>query len=72
VYVYTRAAATWSQRSYVKATNTDEGDAFGVVAISGATLAVGAVGESSVVTGINGNQSNNSAPSSGAVYVFDL
>jgi hypothetical protein len=62
----------WSQRAYVKATNTDAADTFGAVAISGATLAVGAAGESSVATGIDGNQSNNTAPSSGAVYVFDL
>ena len=72
VYVYTRSGLTWSQSAYVKATNTDAGDAFGAVAISGATLAVGAAGESSVVTGINGSQSNNTAPSSGAVYMFDL
>lgn len=72
VYVYTRSSLTWSQRAYVKATNTDAADTFGAVAISGATLAVGAAGESSIATGINGNQSNNTAPSSGAVYVFDL
>jgi hypothetical protein len=72
VYVYKRSGLTWSQSAYVKATNTDAADTFGAVAISGATLAVGAAGESSVVTGINGSQSNNTAPSSGAVYVFDL
>ena len=72
VYVYARTGTTWSQRAYVKATNTDAADAFGTIAISGQTLAVGAIGESSSATGINGNQSNNSAPSSGAVYVFDL
>jgi hypothetical protein len=72
VYVYTRTGTTWSQRAYVKATNTDAGDTFGTVAISGATLAVGAVGEDSAARGINANQNDNSAQSSGAVYVFDL
>ena len=33
---------------------------------------VGAVGEDSAARGINANQNDNSAQSSGAVYVFDL
>lgn len=36
----------------------------------GDTLAVGAVGESSSSTGVNGDQGDNSAEGSGAVYVF--
>jgi hypothetical protein len=40
------------------------------VAVSGDTVVVGACGESSNATGVNGNQSNNSALSSGAAYVF--
>src|SRR5262249_55608214 len=40
------------------------------VAISGETVVIGAVYESSNATGINGNQSDNSAWHSGAVYVF--
>ena len=40
------------------------------VAISGDTLVVGAIGEDSNATGINGDQGNNSALDSGAVYVF--
>ncbi len=72
VYVFTRdAAGVWSQQAYVKASNTDSGDFFGVsVAISGDTLAVGAGGEDSAATGIDGNQSDNNADFSGAVYVF--
>jgi FG-GAP repeat len=63
----------WSQQAYVKASNTDAGDHFGFsVALSGDgnTLAVAAVGEGSNATGIGGNQANNSAGSSGAVFVF--
>jgi hypothetical protein len=79
VYVYTRSGATWSQQAYIKASNTAAGDAFGsfsltgfTVALSsdGNTLAVGALGEDSAATGINGNQADNSAALAGAVYVF--
>ena len=42
-----------------------------MVALSGNTLAVGAYREASNATGVNGNQADNSAPNSGAVYVFD-
>ncbi|GFE59572.1 FG-GAP repeat protein [Geobacter sp. AOG2] len=73
VYVFTRSGAAWSQQAYVKASNTEAGDWFGTsVALSGdgATLAVGAVGESSSATGSDGNQADNSAVGSGAVYVF--
>ena len=73
VYVYTRSAATWLQRAYVKGSNTDAGDEFGsAVALSGdgRLMAIGAHNEDSAARGINGNQSDNSADDSGAVYVF--
>ena len=58
---------------YIKASNTDFLDRFGVsVALSadGNTLAVGADGEANSATGINGDQADNSFRNSGAVYVF--
>ncbi len=58
---------------YFKASNTDAHDEFGrhmALSADGNTLAVGAEYESSNATGINGNQSDNSAQYSGAVYVF--
>jgi hypothetical protein len=58
---------------YLKASNTDAGDRLGAqIAISadGSTLAVGAEGESSNATGVNGNASDDSSPNSGAVYVY--
>ncbi len=58
---------------YFKASNTDAWDEFGrhmALSADGNTLAVGAEYESSNATGINGNQSDNSAKYSGAVYVF--
>lgn len=70
-YVFTRSGTTWTQQAYIKASNTGTNDAFGVrVAAWGDTVAVGANGESSAATGVNGNQADNSASFSGAAYVF--
>jgi len=71
VYVFTRTAGVWSQQAYIKASNTDAGDRFGEdVALDGDTLAVGARFEASKATGINGDQTDNSADNAGAAYVF--
>jgi cysteine-rich repeat protein len=70
VYVYTRTGTLWSQQAYLKAIGTRN---FGVsVALSsdGSTLAVGGYGESSGATGIDGDPTDQSAPASGAAYVF--
>ncbi len=70
-YVFVRDGATWTQQAYVKASNTDSGDWFGSsVALSGDTLAVGATQEDSGATGVDQNQTIETAPDSGAVYVF--
>jgi hypothetical protein len=72
VYVFKRNSGVWDMADYIKASNTDAGDEFGVaVALSGTTLASAAWFESSKATGVNGDQTDNSAPKSGAVYVFD-
>jgi len=73
VYVFTRTDSVWSQQAYIKASNTGEGDLFGTsvtLSADGGTLAVGAESEDSNATGVNGNQADNSASDSGAVYVF--
>jgi hypothetical protein len=71
VYVFRRTGATWQQEAYIKASNTEALDFFGQsIALSGDTLAVGAYGEDSAATGVNGNQASNAASNSGAVYVF--
>lgn len=71
VYVFVRSGTTWTQQAYLKASNTDIGDYFGEsVAISGDTIVVGSENEDSAATGVNGDQTNNSATSSGAAYVF--
>ena len=70
-YVFTRSGVTWSQQAYLKASNSDAGDLFGYsVAIAGETIVVGALFEASSSDGVNGNQTDNSAPFSGAAYVF--
>src|SRR5262245_204887 len=76
VYLFTRSGSAWSQQAYVKASNTgapDEGDQFGyslALSSDGNTLVVGAIGEDSNATGINGDQNSEGAQNSGAAYVF--
>jgi hypothetical protein len=73
VYVFRYNGADWSQQAYVKASNSEADDYFGgnlALSADGDTLVVGSGGESSSATGINGDQSDNSANASGAVYVF--
>jgi hypothetical protein len=78
VYVFTRGNGTWRQEAVLKGSNTEGdsieesgfflGDQFGAsVALSGNTLAVGAVGEGSSTTG---GEDDNSELGAGAVYVF--
>ena len=85
-YVFTRTGDTWSQQAYIKTSNTGraatggeddfgDGDQFGyslALSSDGNTLAVGAITEDSRASGINNLdfQGNDSATSSGAVYVF--
>lgn len=70
-YVFIRNGTTWTQQAYLKPPNSGAGDGFGTaVAISGNTIVVGATGEDSNATGVNGNQTNNTAADAGAAYVF--
>lgn len=73
VYVFLRTGSVWTQQAYVKASNAETLDVFGSsVSLSsdGNTLAAGAYGEDSAAAGVGGDQSNNAASPSGAVYVF--
>lgn len=71
-YVFVRdGGGNWNQQAYLKASNTDADDEFGSsVAISGDTIVVGARGEDSDATGVDGDQENDDGPLSGAAYVF--
>jgi hypothetical protein len=74
VYVFTRNGTTWTQQAYVKTSNSEEDDNFGRLSLSlsgdGNTLVAGAYTEGSNATGIDGDQSDNSALESGAVYIY--
>lgn len=75
VYVFDWDGTEWTQKAYIKASNSSTGDQFGCgLALGGDNgamyLAVGAPDEASSATGIEGDQLNNSAPESGAVYIF--
>jgi len=69
-YVFVRAGTNWSQQAYLKASNAKAGDQFAKVAVSGDLVAVGAVSEPSKATGVNGDQTDHSAPIAGSAYVF--
>ncbi len=75
-YVFIRSSGSWSQQTYIKASNAEPNDFFGTsVALSGNgnTLVVGAFGEGSNATGISADgtgEQDNSASGAGAVYVF--
>lgn len=73
VYVFVREGAHWVQEAYIKASNPDPMDRFGVgldLSDDGNTLAVGAWYEEGGSRGVNGNQLDNSEYRSGAAYVF--
>ncbi len=69
-YVFVRSNGVWIQEAYLKASNTDPGDAFGrSVAVSGNIVVVGALHEDGGGRGVNA-PSDNGAEDSGAAYVF--
>ena len=74
VKVLVRSGSSWVFQASVKGQFTESSDLFGhsPIALSsdGNTLAVGAYHESSSARGINGDQTNNDSPASGAVYIF--
>ncbi len=74
VYVYKRSGTDWAQEAYIKASNNDASDRFGIsVSVSSDTIVVGATWEDSNQTTItNGTSasSDNNNPNSGAVYVY--
>tara|TARA_B110000211_G_scaffold90400_1_gene105587 strand:- start:331 stop:1767 length:1437 start_codon:yes stop_codon:yes gene_type:complete len=70
-YIFTRSSSVWQQTQYIKADNTDTGDNFGKLSLSGdgLTLVVSAFNEDSSTKGIDTTH-NNSATDAGAMYVF--
>lgn len=78
VYLFKNVSGTWQQTAYFKASNPGMDDYFGrslAISDDGNTLAIGASAEDSQLTGTisDGSETSlddNSAPDSGAVYVF--
>jgi hypothetical protein len=71
-YVFSRKSGDWAQEAYLKASNTDPGDVFGTsVSIEGDSIVIGARGESSNASGVNGDQTNNLVGGAGAAYLFE-
>ena len=74
-YVFLRRATTWTQEAYVKQSTTVRNSALGsAIALSadGNTLAIGAVDETSLTRGIDGdeNSKQDNTVSAGAIYVY--
>jgi FG-GAP repeat len=72
-YLFTSSAGSWSQNTFLKATNTHDSEAFGAkvsFSSNGNTLAVSAPTESSDAKGLNGIQTNFNATNSGSAYLF--
>jgi hypothetical protein len=70
-YLYGRNGSWAAPVAPLKAGNAGAGDFFGAsVALWGTTLVVGAPGESSRATGVNGDGLDNAFAGAGAVYVF--
>jgi hypothetical protein len=69
---FDRGAAEFAQAAYAKASNTGAGDRFGTtVTVSGDLMAVGAPYEDSSAKGVDPTTPDDeSAPDSGAVYVY--
>jgi hypothetical protein len=73
-YVFKRTGSTWAEEAYLKASNAQAGDNFGMsVGISGDTIVVGAYLEDSNQTSVYNatpGSIDNSAINSGAAYIF--
>jgi trimeric autotransporter adhesin len=73
VYLFQNTGGSWLQQRYIKASNTEAGDSFGIalaLSFDGQYLLVGADKEDSSVTGLAGNMLDNSALQSGAIYLY--
>lgn len=73
VYVFRKSEGGWEQEAYIKSSNADESDSFGMaISLSddGSVLAVGAPQEGSLSADIDGDAGDNSGTEVGAAYVF--
>lgn len=72
VYVIRREGTRWSQEAYLKASNPGVRDFFSwSMSLDGDRLSVGAIAEASDARHVGGDEGNDRAISSGAVYLFE-
>ena len=70
-YLFDGSGGTWTESRYIKAQVMENLDRFGnQVDLQGYTLIIGTEEEDSAATGLNGDQTDNSTPSSGAAYAY--
>jgi len=70
-YLFALEGDKWKLSAYIKSQKPEGYDSFGFgAAISEDAAAFSAIWEESAARNINGNQADNSAPRSGAAYVF--
>jgi len=71
-YVFQHVGPGWSQQAYLKTLGAHKYGHFGQsVSVSNGGVVIGASGDASNATGINGDPTDNSAPHAGAAYIFD-
>jgi hypothetical protein len=73
-YVFRRHRGAWAQVMYLKASNAETVDIFGSelgVAHDGTTIIVAAPYENGGSSGVDGDQTDNTQRSSGAIYAFE-
>ena len=73
VYLFEFNGSTWPERAYIKSSNTETKDYFGAsisFSFDANALAISAPHEDSGATDIMGDQTDNSAESAGAVYIY--
>lgn len=74
-YVFSKTDSGWTQQAFLKASNPDRQDYYGVRATinnEASRIAISAPFEASNASGINGDQTNNDIELAGAVYVYHL
>ncbi len=72
-YLFQRSGSNWVQQAYLKAADPPNAYAFGAsvgISANGDVAVVGIPGDASGATSVNGDPYDDSAPASGAVYVF--
>ena len=75
-YIFSRTGTTWAQQAYIKTSNAEGGDSFGVhvqLSDDGNTLLAGSLDEDCLLTGVNPSGCDNDQKadtSAGAAYVF--